>query len=621
MAEIIGNTTATPVPRSDWAQTDQNKADYIKNKPNVVVVDDRGSISQGDSASAITKESVALGNGSVAGARGFGVKSFDHTNRQLTIALEHPDSKETAVPDYAVGDKFSILNVSHYAFCGTIGAISVNNANKTATITYTPTTEHGTNSSREDPWWIHDIRTIVYPIRAIFWVPEKPLVGYDLEYQGEVAFPNAIALNGGLASAKGAIVNGEGSAAGGNWAAIFGELIRAAYGNLSSGRENDSTGLHSGLIGRWLKNYGDYNFLANKAVEVLRGNCNAGFGSTNTLHQGDCNGFVGYLLKIFGDLNGVCGYGHELGDAEKGYKAHYSAVSGKNHKIGKERSVSYANVSGVGHEVNHEGVDVSGWDHKSSRDYQVLRGYGSQQDPGAAFILALGKNIFTIGESGTRENVGTDGVTVDFLKKYVADAIASIKEPDTPVEPDEPTVPWLIKNRHLTVEDPLYVSDTILAPETGVEYTIYKDGVEIGTVECGQDKGEAYLWYTVWDANICEDVGVRYESGAWYALGMSDYYSVCPKGSYVAPTPTHTVTLGEDGVARVTGDGIYEVDYKLYDAEYGDVRQTVTAAEDDYDFSDYITFAMGYRYYVTAKVYLNGGQTFVEITSNTVQFD
>ena len=33
MAKIIGNTTATPNPRPDWAQTDETKADFIKNKP------------------------------------------------------------------------------------------------------------------------------------------------------------------------------------------------------------------------------------------------------------------------------------------------------------------------------------------------------------------------------------------------------------------------------------------------------------------------------------------------------------------------------------------------------------------------------------------------------------
>ena len=33
MAIIVGNTTATPYPRPDWNQTDETKADYIKNKP------------------------------------------------------------------------------------------------------------------------------------------------------------------------------------------------------------------------------------------------------------------------------------------------------------------------------------------------------------------------------------------------------------------------------------------------------------------------------------------------------------------------------------------------------------------------------------------------------------
>ena len=40
MSKIIGNTTATPNPRSDWAQTDSTKADYIKNKPIVLTEND-----------------------------------------------------------------------------------------------------------------------------------------------------------------------------------------------------------------------------------------------------------------------------------------------------------------------------------------------------------------------------------------------------------------------------------------------------------------------------------------------------------------------------------------------------------------------------------------------------
>lgn len=33
MAKIVGNPTVTPVMPSDWAQKDETKVDYIKNKP------------------------------------------------------------------------------------------------------------------------------------------------------------------------------------------------------------------------------------------------------------------------------------------------------------------------------------------------------------------------------------------------------------------------------------------------------------------------------------------------------------------------------------------------------------------------------------------------------------
>ena len=40
MAKIIGNTTATPNPQSDWNQADETKADYIKNKPTILTEED-----------------------------------------------------------------------------------------------------------------------------------------------------------------------------------------------------------------------------------------------------------------------------------------------------------------------------------------------------------------------------------------------------------------------------------------------------------------------------------------------------------------------------------------------------------------------------------------------------
>jgi hypothetical protein len=48
MSKIVGNTTATPVPRSNWEQTDKNKIDYIRNKPTLGVISKKDVIAKDD---------------------------------------------------------------------------------------------------------------------------------------------------------------------------------------------------------------------------------------------------------------------------------------------------------------------------------------------------------------------------------------------------------------------------------------------------------------------------------------------------------------------------------------------------------------------------------------------
>ena len=48
MSKIIGNTTTTPVPRSDWEQTDKKKADYIRNKPTLGTISEKDEIGKDD---------------------------------------------------------------------------------------------------------------------------------------------------------------------------------------------------------------------------------------------------------------------------------------------------------------------------------------------------------------------------------------------------------------------------------------------------------------------------------------------------------------------------------------------------------------------------------------------
>lgn len=48
MSKIIGNTTTTPVPRSDWEQTDKEKADYIRNKPSLGAISEKDVVGKDD---------------------------------------------------------------------------------------------------------------------------------------------------------------------------------------------------------------------------------------------------------------------------------------------------------------------------------------------------------------------------------------------------------------------------------------------------------------------------------------------------------------------------------------------------------------------------------------------
>lgn len=51
MSKIIGNTTATPVPRSDWNQSDKKRPDFIRNKPTLGAISEKDIVDKVDLAS------------------------------------------------------------------------------------------------------------------------------------------------------------------------------------------------------------------------------------------------------------------------------------------------------------------------------------------------------------------------------------------------------------------------------------------------------------------------------------------------------------------------------------------------------------------------------------------
>ena len=91
MSKIIGSTTTTPVPRSDWAQTNEAKADYILNKPELGVLAAKDVVEKNDLAEDI-KASLSKADTAIQNLDGYATENY------VTDALE---AKADATHDHA----------------------------------------------------------------------------------------------------------------------------------------------------------------------------------------------------------------------------------------------------------------------------------------------------------------------------------------------------------------------------------------------------------------------------------------------------------------------------------------------------------------------------------------
>lgn len=383
----------------------------------------------------LTDDSAALGTENVSGARGLYIQAINNSTKKITLKRTNTytskkitDSDLTTYLDKAVDGVngreqtyFSLINKTHYAFCGIIKSYTYDT--DYVYITYEPTTTHGTVTSRTDPWWVLGGSSVWND--RIFWIPEIPEFGYDLtaKYdltgipEGTPRFGAAFAFGRVcMSAAQGSFCAGDAVVAGGDYAAVFGTDNFGAYGNIVSGRENLSTGLHSALLGRALKNHGDYNAL---------------FGNGNTIQKGNYNLVAGSSNSVSNINNIVSGDGNVVSGMS-------SAVFGIHHYV----KGNHVLTTGTGHDVDHGHSAYIGYKLKSTRSGQLIVGQFNELTAAGnvpdLFVVAYGssadarKNLFTVNHSGEPEK-GTDAVTFDYLKKYVKESTGASVSPTVTV--------------------------------------------------------------------------------------------------------------------------------------------------------------------------------------------
>lgn len=159
MAKIIGNTTATPNPRPDWLQNDEKKADYIKNKPDVVTWSDVDSEIDFDSTNPIQNSTVAWRfnefNQSLKDyADGQNSKQDEKLNELTTLVTE--TMKATAIDENSTDEQYSTAKAVYDMNQSTIEYIDNQNNTQdeefTKLVTETVKTTTIDNSSTNDKY-------------------------------------------------------------------------------------------------------------------------------------------------------------------------------------------------------------------------------------------------------------------------------------------------------------------------------------------------------------------------------------------------------------------------------------------------------------------------------------
>lgn len=257
----------------------------------------------------------------------------------------------------------------------------------------------------------------------------------------------AVFGNDNVASGLCATVFGQNNVASGSCSTAFGNTVKAIGGNslalglntfanstcsIAGGYQSSATGESAISIGSWIEANGKgaaafgYGISSFKNQAIAEGAFVAGyknisskanaatFGAENT-NAGKNSLVAGAANSNTGDISLVTGTNNTNSGSNSVMVGHTNTNAGQHTFIH-----GYQNHNDGTGSSRYDYVDMHGTYLTASRKFQMLRGVGNATDTRALAIWANGssstpKNVFTIGENGTRASVGTDGVTVSYL--------------------------------------------------------------------------------------------------------------------------------------------------------------------------------------------------------------
>ena len=414
MAKIIGNTTATPNPRPDWNQTNETKADYIKNKPNINNGLGKNSITIGDGSQVIGDNSFASGeNNNVlsesahaegknnrAGAQGYyiiavsypeGIPSSSEDVKPINIYTDLSQASEIGYKDdgefedstqysrdfiseYVSGTKLAFVVGSKYYPNCIVQSVDKNK------LVCTLTGQIGFN---KDNFPTSDLSVDDNAIHAI---DIDAIINNRLNSDKQV-LSDAPVVKGFYAHAEGRQNNaigigshaeGRQNDAYGDYSHVEGRYTKANYASHAEGIGTHAKAMYSHAEGYYTKSYGERSHTEgwdstteglSSHAEGINTNAKGSASHTegnNTIAYGDNSHAEGCGSKSFGenshaegDTNAVGKWAHAEG---KGYTGFYDATQVTNGAIGdySHAEGAYTKASGTASHAEGQNSQATG---------------------------------------------------------------------------------------------------------------------------------------------------------------------------------------------------------------------------------------------------------------------